>query len=71
VLSTLFPERLRPQVSNPRPTRLNYATCGLIFKLCIYYKITQQFRGVGIPLAVIFPHEARERAHNNNCCPLS
>lgn len=70
-LNTLFPETLGPQVSNPRPRRLNYAACGLIFKLCMYNKITQQFRGFGVPLAVIFPHEARERAHNNKRGPLS
>ena len=58
-----------PWVSKPQPARLNYATCGHICKLCIYYKnytITLVVRYT----TCYFPHAAQEPAHNKGCGPL-
>jgi hypothetical protein len=41
-----------------------------ICKLCIYLKITQSFKCVGIPLIVIVSCAFREPALNNDCGPL-
>jgi hypothetical protein len=52
-----------PWISKPRPY-------DHICKLCIYYKITQQFGRLGTPLIVNYPRAARETAHKNRCGPL-
>jgi len=50
---------------------LQFAARDHVCKLCIYDKITLQFRRLYIPLIVTFTPAAREPAHNNGCGTLS
>ena len=62
---------LQPAAHQPMwTTRLYYAACGNICKLCIYYKNYAIYEKTLLPLTIIFPCEAYQPDQINRCGPL-